>query len=36
MADPAELGAAVACLESSDSSFMAASELAVDGGLAQI
>jgi len=36
MADPAELGAAAAFLASSDSSFMTASELAVDGGLAQI
>jgi NAD(P)-dependent dehydrogenase (short-subunit alcohol dehydrogenase family) len=36
MADPAELGAAAAFLASSDSSFMTASELAVDGGIAQI
>jgi NAD(P)-dependent dehydrogenase (short-subunit alcohol dehydrogenase family) len=36
MADPAELGAAAAFLASQDSSFMTASELAVDGGLAQI
>lgn len=36
MADPAELGAAAAFLASPDSSFMTASELAVDGGLAQI
>lgn len=36
MADPAELGAAAAFLASSDSSFMTASEVAVDGGLAQI
>ena len=36
MADPAEIGAAAAFLASSDSSFMTASELAVDGGLAQI
>ena len=36
MAEPAELGAAAAFLASSDSSFMTASELAVDGGLAQI
>src|SRR6201747_1044517 len=36
MADPAEIGAAVAFLASSDSSFMTASEVAVDGGLAQI
>lgn len=36
MADPAEVGAAAAFLASSDSSFMTASELAVDGGLAQI
>jgi NAD(P)-dependent dehydrogenase (short-subunit alcohol dehydrogenase family) len=35
MADPAEIGAA-AFLASSDSSFMTASELAVDGGLAQL
>jgi NAD(P)-dependent dehydrogenase (short-subunit alcohol dehydrogenase family) len=31
MADPAEIGAAAAFLASSDSSFMTASELAVDG-----
>jgi len=36
MADPAELGAAAVFLASQDSSFMTASELAVDGGLAQI
>ena len=36
MADPKELGAAAAFLASSDSSYMTASELAVDGGLAQI
>ena len=36
MAEPAELGAAAAFLASSDSSFMTASELAVDGGLAQL
>ena len=36
MGDPAELGAAAAFLASDDSSFMTASELAVDGGLAQI
>src|SRR6202161_743786 len=36
MADPAEIGAAAAFLASEDSSFMTASELAVDGGLAQI
>ena len=36
MADPAEIAAAAAFLASSDSSFMTASELAVDGGLAQI
>jgi NAD(P)-dependent dehydrogenase (short-subunit alcohol dehydrogenase family) len=36
MADPAEIGAAAAFLASPDSSFMTASELAVDGGLAQI
>ena len=36
MADPAEIAAAAAFLASSDSSFMTASEVAVDGGLAQI
>ncbi|MGH8227331.1 MAG: SDR family NAD(P)-dependent oxidoreductase [Steroidobacteraceae bacterium] len=36
MADPAEIGAAAAFLASQDSSFMTASELAVNGGLAQI
>src|SRR3978361_1029838 len=36
MADPAALGAAAAFLASPDSSFMTASELAVDGGLAQL
>lgn len=36
MADPAELGAAAAFLASQDSSFMTASEVAVDGGLAQV
>ncbi len=36
MAEPAEIGAAAAFLASQDSSFMTASELAVDGGLAQI
>ncbi|HEV8574042.1 MAG TPA: SDR family oxidoreductase, partial [Dehalococcoidia bacterium] len=36
MGDPTELGAAAAFLASSDSSFMTASELAVDGGLAQL
>ena len=36
MGDPAELGAAAAFLASPDSSFMTASEVAVDGGLAQI
>src|ERR1700723_998467 len=36
MGDPAELGAAAAFLASSDSSFMTGSEVAVDGGLAQI
>jgi NAD(P)-dependent dehydrogenase (short-subunit alcohol dehydrogenase family) len=36
MADPSEIGAAAAFLASSDSSFMTASEVAVDGGLAQI
>ncbi len=36
MADPAEVGAAAAFLASSDSSFMTGSEVAVDGGLAQL
>jgi len=36
MGDSAEVGAAAAFLASSDSSFMTASELAVDGGLAQL
>ena len=36
MGNPAEVGAAAAFLASSDSSFMTASEVAVDGGLAQI
>jgi len=36
MAEPADIGAAAAFLASSDSGFMTASELAVDGGLAQI
>jgi NAD(P)-dependent dehydrogenase (short-subunit alcohol dehydrogenase family) len=36
MADPAEIGAAAAFLASSDSRFMTASEVAVDGGIAQI
>lgn len=36
MGDPAELGAVAAFLASEDSSFMTASEVAVDGGLAQI
>ena len=36
MADPAEIAAAAAFLASPDSSFMTASELAVDGGLAQL
>src|SRR5246127_219767 len=36
MADPSEIAAAAAFLASPDSSFMTASELAVDGGLAQI
>ena len=36
MADPAEQAAAAAFLASADSSFMTASEVAVDGGLAQI
>jgi NAD(P)-dependent dehydrogenase (short-subunit alcohol dehydrogenase family) len=36
MGDPAEVGAAAAFLASSDSGFMTASEVAVDGGLAQL
>ncbi|MGN7726758.1 SDR family NAD(P)-dependent oxidoreductase [Luteimonas sp. 22616] len=36
MAEPAEIAAAAAFLASPDSSFMTASELAVDGGLAQL
>jgi NAD(P)-dependent dehydrogenase (short-subunit alcohol dehydrogenase family) len=36
MAEPAEIGAAAAFLASPDSSFMTGSEVAVDGGLAQI
>src|SRR6195952_2606978 len=36
MGEPAEVGAAAAFLASSDSSFMTASEVAVDGGLAQL
>ena len=36
MADPAEIGAVAAFLASDDSSYMTASEVAVDGGLAQI
>src|ERR1022692_4580438 len=36
MADPAEIGAVAAFLASQDSSFMTGSEVAVDGGLAQI
>jgi Dehydrogenases with different specificities (related to short-chain alcohol dehydrogenases) len=36
MADPAEIGAVAAFIASSDSSFMTASEVAVDGGLAQL
>ena len=36
MAEPNEIGAVAAFLASSDSSFMTASEVAVDGGLAQI
>ena len=36
MGDPEEVGAAAAFLASSDSSFMTASEVAVDGGLAQL
>ncbi|KAH7305228.1 glucose dehydrogenase [Stachybotrys elegans] len=36
MGDPAEIGAVAAFLASDDSSFMTGSEVAVDGGLAQI
>ena len=36
MGDPVEVGAVAAFLASSDSSFMTGSEVAVDGGLAQI
>jgi NAD(P)-dependent dehydrogenase (short-subunit alcohol dehydrogenase family) len=36
VADPAEIAAGAAFLASNDSSFMTASELAVDGGLAQL
>jgi NAD(P)-dependent dehydrogenase (short-subunit alcohol dehydrogenase family) len=36
MADPAEIGAVAAFLASDDSSFMTASEVSVDGGLAQV
>lgn len=36
MADPSEIAAAAVFLASSDSSFMTASEVAVDGGLAQL
>lgn len=36
MAEPSEIGAAAAFLASPDSSFMTASEVAVDGGLAQL
>ena len=36
MGDPEEVGAAAAFLASSDSSFMTGSEVAVDGGLAQL
>lgn len=36
MADPCEIAAAAAFLASSDSSFITASEVAVDGGLAQL
>jgi NAD(P)-dependent dehydrogenase (short-subunit alcohol dehydrogenase family) len=36
MGNPAEVGAAAAFLASSDSSFMTGSEVAVDGGLAQL
>jgi NAD(P)-dependent dehydrogenase (short-subunit alcohol dehydrogenase family) len=36
MGDPSEIAAAAAFLASADSSFMTASEVAVDGGLAQL
>ncbi len=36
MAEPSEIGAVAAFLASPDSSYMTASEVAVDGGLAQI
>jgi NAD(P)-dependent dehydrogenase (short-subunit alcohol dehydrogenase family) len=36
MAEPSEIGAVAAFLASADSSYMTASEVAVDGGLAQI
>ena len=36
MADPTEIAAVAAFLASSDSSFMTASEVAIDGGLAQL
>ena len=36
MGDPSEVRAAAAFLASADSSFMTASEVAVDGGLAQL
>jgi len=36
MGDPTEIASAAAFLASSDSSFMTASEVAVDGGLAQL
>ena len=36
LAEPAEIGAVSAFLASQDSSFMTASEVAVDGGLAQV
>jgi NAD(P)-dependent dehydrogenase (short-subunit alcohol dehydrogenase family) len=36
VADPAEIGAVAAFLASADSSFMTGSEVAVDGGLAQV
>ena len=36
MAEPSEIAAAAAFLASPDSSYMTASEVAVDGGLAQL